>query len=409
MKDMPITDALSVANKHIAIFLPSLTAGGVGRVMLNLAKDFSRRGHKVDLVLCQRKGPYLNTVPPNVNIVELKRSGFAPSRLRVLRTHPEAFKALCFPILLARKPPKAIRYLHSLAGYLQKEQPDSLLSAKTPVNLVALWAKRLANVSTRIVLSEQTNLSMSIQESQKWRWRFVAPLIKEVYPQAEHIFAVSRGVADDLAASTGLPRETIGVISNPTVTTEVQEKSQTLLSHPWFPSTSIPVILGVGRLVPQKRFTTLLKAFALVRKNGPVRLIILGEGRERPILESLASQLGVEHDVSFPGFEPNPYAFMTRVSVFVLSSAWEGLPTVLIEALACGCPVVSTNCPSGPQEILDNGVFGPLVPVGDERALAKAILHTLEHPPDAERLRLRAADFDIQTIAEHYLQALLPT
>jgi glycosyltransferase involved in cell wall biosynthesis len=140
----------------------------------------------------------------------------------------------------------------------------------------------------------------------------------------------------------------------------------------------------------------------------PARLIILGEGRERAKLEALASELGIAEDVSFPGFESNPYAYMSRASVFVLSSAWEGLPNALIEALACGCPVVNTNCPSGPQEILDHGAFGSLVPVRDDKALAEAILQTLEHPQDADRLRARAAEFDINTITKHYLHALFP-
>jgi glycosyltransferase involved in cell wall biosynthesis len=249
---------------------------------------------------------------------------------------------------------------------------------------------------------------MSTQQSPKWRWRFMAPLIGKVYPRAERIVTVSGGVADDLATCTGLPRATIGTIYNPILTTEIAEKAQVPISHTWLPPTTLPVILGVGRLVPQKDFPTLLKAFAHVHMKYPSRLIILGEGRERAKLEALVSELGIAEDVSFPGFESNPYAFMARASVFVLSSAWEGLPNALIEALACGCPVVSTNCPSGPQEILDNGAFGPLVPVGDDWALAEAILHTLEHPPNPERLRSRAAEFDIQTIAEKYLQALLP-
>jgi len=376
--------------------------------MLYLAEAFAGQGHKVDLVLCQLKGPYANKIPPGVNVIELRRTGIGLSRIKVFLANPEAVKSLCLPILLALKPPKTIRYLHSLAIYLRREQPDALLSAKTPANLVALWAKRLAKVGTRIVVSERTSLSMIVKYSQKWRWRFVPPLIGKVYPQAERIVTVSSGVADDLAASTGLPRATIGTIYNPTLTTEIAEKAQTPISHTWLPPTTLPVILGVGRLVPSKDFPTLLKAFAYIHKKHPARLLILGEGRERKKLEALASELGIEEDVSFPGFEPNPYAFMSRASVFVLSSAWEGLPNALIEALACGCPVVSTNCPSGPQEILANGAFGPLVPVGDDRALAEAILHTLEHPPNAERLRSRAAEFDIQTIAEQYLQALLP-
>ncbi len=377
-------------------------------MMLHLAKAFAEQGHKVDLVLCQHKGPHANKIPVGVNVIELKRRSFAVSRLRVLRTHPQAFMSLCFPILLTRKPPKAIRYIHSLAAYLHKERPDSLLSAKTHTNLVAIWAKRLANVQTRMVLSERSNLSMNITQSQKWRWNFVAPLIKEVYSQAERIVTVSRGVADDLVASTGLSRELIEVIYNPIFTTEIQEKSQAPISHPWLSSTNVPVILSVGRLVPQKNLTTLIRAFALVRKKRPVHLLILGEGRERSTLETLVSQLGVGPDVSFGGFEPNPYAFMSRASVFVLSSICEGLPNVLIEALACGCPVVSTNCPSGPQEILDNGAFGPLVPVREHVALAESILEILEHPPNADRLRSRAAEFDLHRIAEQYLQALLP-
>jgi glycosyltransferase involved in cell wall biosynthesis len=376
--------------------------------MLHLAKAFAGQGHKVDLVLCQLKGPYANKIPPGINVIELKRSGIAFSRTRVFLANPEAIRSLFLPILLALKPPKTIRYLHSLATYLRREKPDALLSAKTPGNLAAIWAKRLAKVRTRIVVSERTNLSTVTQKSPKWRWRYVAPLIGKVYPQAERIVTVSRGVADDLAACTGLSRATIGTIYNPTLTTEIAEKAQTPISHTWLPPTTIPVILGVGRLVPQKDFPTLLKAFAHVHRKHPARLLILGKGRERAKLEALASELGIAKEVSLPGFEPNPYAFMAQASVFVLSSAWEGLPNALIEALACGCPVVSTNCPSGPEEILGNGAFGPLVPVGDDRALAEAILHTLEHPPNAERLRSRAAEFDIHKITEQYLQALLP-
>ena len=407
-KETLIKNSSPALQKHLAIFLPWLAGGGVARVMLHLAEGFVGQGHKVDLVLCQRKGPYANRIPPGVNVIELKRTGIILSRIRVLLASPEAIRSLCLPILLAIKPPKTIRYLQGLATYLRREQPDALLSAKTPANLVAIWAKRLAKVQTRIVVSERTNLSMGTRQSPKWRWRFVAPLIGKVYPRAERIVTVSRGVADDLATSTGLPRATIGTIYNPTLTTEIAQKAQTPPSHIWLPPTTLPVILGVGRLVPQKDFPTLLRAFAHIHMKYPARLIILGEGRERAKLEAMASELGIAEDVSFPGFEPNPYAFMARASVFVLSSAWEGLPNALIEALACGCPVVSTNCPSGPQEILGNGAFGPLVPVGDDRALADAILHTMEHPPNAERLQARAAEFDIHTITEQYLQALLP-
>jgi glycosyltransferase involved in cell wall biosynthesis len=376
--------------------------------MLHLAEAFVGQGHKVDLLLCQIKGPYANRIPPGVNVIELKPTIMGLSRIRVFLANPEAIKSLFLPILLALKPPKTIPYLHSLATYLRREQPDALLSAKTPSNLVAIWAKRLAKIGTRIVVSERTNLSMMIQQSTKWRWRFALPLIRKFYPKADLIVAVSNGVADDFSSCTGLSREGIITIYNPTLTNHIKAQSILPVSHPWFGTDKIPVILGVGRLAPSKDFPTLLKAFAHIHRKHPARLLILGEGRKRAQLEALASELGIVEDVSFPGFEPNPYAFMARASVFVLSSAWEGLPNALIEALACGCPVVSTNCPSGPQEILGNGEFGPLVPVGDDRALAEAILHTMEHPPNAERLQARAAEFDIHTITEQYLQALFP-
>ena len=404
-----INNSHSIQKKHLAIFIPSLAGGGVARVMLHLAEAFAGQGHKVDLVLCQQKGPHANKIPTGINVIELKHTSLILSRLKVLLAHPEAIKSLCLPIFFAGKPPKTIRYLHSLATYLRREQPDALLSAKTPANLVAIWAKQLAQVQTRIIVSERTHLSMSIKQSRKWRWRFVAPLIRKVYPQADRILSVSRGVADDLATSTGLPRTIISTIYNPSLTTKITEKAQATVPHTWLPPNTLPVIIGVGRLVPQKDFQTLLKAFAHVQKTRQARLIILGEGRERAKLEALAFEFGMTNDVSLPGFEPNPYAFMAQASVFVLSSAWEGLPNVLIEALACGCPIVSTDCPSGPDEILANGDFGALVPVGDDRAMADAILSTLEHPPKRERLRSRAAEFDINAIAEQYLQALLPT
>ena len=179
------------------------------------------------------------------------------------------------------------------------------------------------------------------------------------------------------------------------------------MDHPWFAPGSPPVVLGIGRLTTQKDFPTLLKAFAQVRAVRKARLMILGEGRDRQALEVLARELGVASDVDLPGFVLNPFPYMVRASLLVLSSAWEGLPGVLIEAMACGCPVVSTDCPSGPSEILDGGAYGPLVPVGDDGALAKAILSVLEMPPDPERLRARAALFSVERATDQYLQVLL--
>ncbi len=407
-KETPIKNSSPAVQKHLAIFIPSLAGGGVARVMLHLAEAFATSGHKVDLLLCKTTGDFLDTVHPTINVVALKATPNWVSRLRVLLANPNLAPTLLLPILLPAKPPKTIRYLANLTNYLSREKPDTLLSAKTHANLVAIWARKIADVRTRIVVSERSTMSTVIQNSRKWRWRFALPLIQKVYPQADLVVAVSNGVADDVSSCSGLSREQITAIYNPMPTDHIKAQSILPVCHPWFNTEKIPIILGVGRLVPAKDFPTLLKAFAHIRATRPARLVILGEGRERQTLENLAIKLGIASDFSLPGFEANPYTYMSRATVFVLSSLLEGLPNALIEALACGCPVVSTNCLSGPQEILANGAFGALVPVGDDRALAEAILHTLEHPPNSERLRSRAAEFDIHTIAEQYLQALLP-
>ena len=158
--------------------------------------------------------------------------------------------------------------------------------------------------------------------------------------------------------------------------------------------------------MPQKDFSTLIRAFSRVRQNQPAHLVIIGEGRQRSELETLAQSLGIEKDVWMPGLSDNPYAFMSKASMLVLSSIYEGLPNVLIEALACGCPIVSTDCPSGPSEILLKGKYGTLVPMGDIPALAQAIHHTLDHPPNRNDLLVRAADFDIEKISRQYLGVL---
>jgi len=229
---------------------------------------------------------------------------------------------------------------------------------------------------------------------------------RHFYPWADAIIAVSRGIAEDLASLTGLPQERIIAIDNPILSETILTKLGEPLDHPWFAANSPPVILGAGRLVKQKDFPTLLKAFAQVRATRPARLMILGKGRKRTQLEALAWELGVAEDVAFPGFVPNPFPYMARAAVFVLSSAWEGLPGALVEALACGCPVVSTDCPSGPGEVLEQGKYGPLVPVKDAAALARAILSVLDAPPDRAQLRARSSVFSVERVADRYLEVL---
>lgn len=359
---------------RVALFLPSLHGGGAERVMLTLAKGFAERGLSVDLVLARAEGPYLAEVPSSVHLVDLKA-------------------------------PRVLLALPSLVSYLRRERPRALISALDHANVLALWARALARVPVRVVVSVHNTLSLATSHAQNLRARWIPLCIRLFYPWADAVVAVSQGVAEDLIRLTGLPREKIEIIYNPVVTPELLAKAQEPLDHPWFAPGEPPVILGVGRLTEQKDFPTLIRAFALVRAQRPVRLMILGEGKDRPKLEALVRELGLQDDVALPGFVPNPFAYMVRAAVFVLSSRWEGLPTVLIEALACGTPVVSTDCPSGPREILEDGKWGRLVPVGDVDALADAIRMTLD-APDCLDAKARVGEFDAEKVVDDYLKVL---
>lgn len=365
---------MSVFQKRQAFFLPDMVGGGAQRVMLNLARGIAAHGYTVDLVLAQAEGPYLTEVPESMRVMDLKAS-------RVLSSLP------------------------ALVRYLRRERPEAMLSAMNYVNIIALWARRLAGVPTRLVVSEHNTLSRSVQYASDQRGRLMPQLIRRFYPWADGIVAVSKGVADNLAQVTGLSRERIQVIYNPVVTPELQAKAQTPLEHPWFKPGEPPVLLAVGSLTAQKDFPTLIQAFAQVRRACPIRLLILGEGEDRPVLEALVSQLGLEQDIRLPGFVENPYTYMARAFLFVLSSRWEGLPTVLIEALFCGTPVISTDCLSGPREILADGQYGQLVPVGDVTALTRAIETSLEgerpRPP-----RESWHPFEIEAAVSKYINIL---
>lgn len=361
--------------KRVAIFMPSLFGGGGQRSMVNLAHGMADSGYAVDLVLAQVEGPFLEEVREPVRIVDLKAS-------------------------------RALTSLPALIRYLRTERPEALLSVFGYVNIIASWAWRLAGVPTKLLLNEQNTVSQESGNASRWRGRLVPWLIKRFYPWANGIIVVSHGVRDDMAELTKIPKERITVIYNPSVVrNEVLKKAQAPLDHPWFKDGQPPVLVAVGRLQMQKDFPTLLHAFARVRKHRPVRLLILGEGKEREPLEQLIKELGLQDDVNLPGFVMNPYAYMARASLFVLSSRWEGLPTVLIEALCCGTPVVSTDCPSGPREILKDGQYGQLVPVGDIDALAKAIETTLDSkvsgpPPESWQ------PYDLDTVVNQYAKLL---
>lgn len=389
--------------KRVALFFaPSPVGGGVARVMITLASAFAERGYQVDLLVSRMQGPYLQHLPAAMTLIPLTRTFRGIGQIPQLVAGYSEARALPSALALVG----AARYLPALVQYLQQQQPDVLLAAKTSPNLAALWARRLAGVPTRVVVSEHTNFSQEIlQHTRKWQWhwRFMSTVVHNLYPWADAIVAVSNGVADDLSVTSDLPRERVTTIYNPVVTPALQDLAHAPLDHPWFAPKSPPVIVAAGRLASQKDFPTLLKAIARVLKVRDVRLIVLGEGKGRAALQSLAQQLGITAHLDLPGFVDNPFAYMARAALFVLSSAFEGLANVLIEAMACGCPVVSTDCPSGPREILADGAYGPLVPVGDDATLAQAILTTLDTVPNRDKLRTRAAEFSVERAVDRYV------
>jgi glycosyltransferase involved in cell wall biosynthesis len=333
--------------RRLSIFTANMDGGGAERAMMKLAGGIAARGFDVDLVLSRAEGPYLAEVPSDVRVVDLGAG-------RVLASLPR------------------------LVRYLRRERPAAMLTSLNYVNVVGIWARWAARVKTRLVVNEQNTFSLETRHSSRLRHRLLPGLTKIFYPWADEIVAVSRGAADDLARTAGLTPERITVVHNPIVTPELRAMASAPVDHPWFGPGQAPVVIAVGRLAPQKDFSMLLRAFAQVRRERDAHLLILGEGSERANLEAMIADLDLERDVLLPGWVSNPYPFMVAAQAFVLSSRWEGLPSVLIEALYCGVPVIATDCPSGPTEILDGGRHGSLVPVGDVDALSREIVSALD-------------------------------
>lgn len=378
--------------------------GGAERAFAMLARAFAERGHRVDLLLSLARGPMLDQIPSSVRVIELGGHDARRGLPALLRLPREAW-SLASPIL-GRGKPRVIGSLPALVRYLRGERPDAMLSTVTYEPLVALWANRLARSATRQVLSVQNTMSQEVAHGATREHRLLPDLIRRWYPEADALACVSEGVAEDLVRLTGLPRERLDVVVNPVDVAAISALAEEPVDHPWFQPGQPPVLTNVGRLTPQKDHATLLRAFARVRLARPARLWIMGEGRERDALESLARELGVAADVELPGFVRNPWQYTARAGAFVLSSRWEGLPLSLLEALACATPVVATDCPSGTSEVIGDDAYGRLVPVGDEAALADAILASLAVEPDGELLRKRALEFSIERVADRYLDLM---
>lgn len=340
--------------KKITILLPFFLDGGVERVMLNLSNGFIENGFSVDFVfISNSKGPLVKEISKECRIFELNKKGTISALLPFLR-------------------------------YIKKEKPDVILAALTPANLLSIFAKIICfkkiKVFIEIQIAVRTHISTSFLKS-KFR-----PFIYKIFFRfADKVVAASKGIEEDLKYF-GVKSSKIVVIYNPVSSTYTDKMGNEKNEHPWFSNKEIPVILAVGRLHKQKDFPVLLEAFSKVLVKKEARLIILGEGEERKNLEEIIIKLNIKEKVDLFGFTNNPYSFMKNAPLFVLSSGWEGFGNVVAEALSFGTPVVSTNCPWGPSEILENGKYGRLVPVGDSGALANAIIESLinKHSPELE-------------------------
>lgn len=359
----------------IAFFIPDFHGGGAEHMVINMANEFTRRGYAVDLLALHTNGHYKNIISAEVRVVSLNKT-------------------------------RALTAIPALARYMRKEKPDIFLSAMPHLNIVTLLSRVLAfQKKTATVITERNFFSISLKNGNVIKNKVMIALVRCLYPLADKIVGISEGVAKDIAGYIPGSEKKVIWIHNPVITDETMALLDEAISDPWLDRDDSPVLITSGRLVPQKDQKTLLEAFALLRRNKAARLIILGDGPLRAELQSQALALGIGNDIYFPGFVENPIAYMKKSSLFVMSSAWEGFCNVIVEALLCGLPVVSTDCPSGPAEILDHGAYGLLTPVGNAAALARAMEFSLNQKHDPEKQKRRAMDFTAQKICDRYEEA----
>ncbi|RFA30115.1 glycosyl transferase [Alkalilimnicola ehrlichii] len=369
---------MDTARPKIAILISFSGDGGVEKMICSLARGFLEAGVAVDMLLIKAKGSHVDAIPPGARVIRLNAA-------------------------------TSLASLPSIIRYFRKERPTALLAAKDRAGRVALLAKRIARTDTPVAIRLGMDLSGSMVGKSRLQKILRYWPIRKLYPRAEAIIAVSQGVAEDIKTVAHLPSERVHVLPNPTITPEMLALAKESVEDNWFNNANHHKLLAVGRLTRQKGFDTLLEAFALVRSTKPCRLLILGEGPARPQLEKQINDLNLTDSVRLGGFSKNPYAYMARADLFVLASRFEGSPNVLKEALALGTPCVATDCPSGPREILQNGHFGPLVPINDPQALATAIQDCLSNPIDRSILPTAVSDYTMKASSDAYLNLLLPS
>lgn len=352
----------------ISLFITNLTIGGAERVAVNLSKGLTKFGYDVEIVLVNNEGEFLSEIPESVNLVELDAD-----RLR----------SAVIPLY---------RYIHT-------KNPDVIISFMTGPNIIAILSNILSMKKSRVIATEHNTQTMKSGLSMKMDMY----LGRGLYKLSDGIIGVSVGVAENVSNWANIPKKEIEVIHNPVIEKNLLEREFSTPPHEWYNEKDIPTIVSAGRHVEQKNFQTLIRAFDKVLSEREARLVLIGEGEKTEEYEDLVKDLGIQDHVCMPGFVDNLYEYLFYSDVFVLSSAWEGLSMVLIEAMACRTPVVSTDCPYGPAEVLRNGIYGSLVPVDSYEELGNEILETLENPSKEEQLTNRASDFSIEAITQEYV------
>ncbi len=398
---------------HVGFVLPSLNGGGVQRVILNLAQSLIERGSRADLVIPCFAGDYLAAIPRGMRLYRGRLPYTDRTFLRAVRRAGVEVEAMTVnPIGVARSwlalsrkrlgvRVRRRRYLyasvHILCRYLREGRPHVLVSALPGTDAAAICAAELTERAVPVVVTVHSNVDAAYLPE----WLSAS---RTLYPLADAVVAVSRGVGESVRRSLRVDAERVHAIYNGVPTDRIRRLAQEKVTHPWFADGEPPVILSAGREAPAKDHPTLVEAFGLARREANARLVILGRHSApyRARLKSLAREHRVEQDLGFVAFDENPYRYMRRAALFALSSRWEGLSMVILEALACGAPVVSTDAPYGPREIL--GGWGNLPPVGDAPALARGLVAALRgERPTEEALRARAADFSLEKAADAYI------
>ncbi len=357
----------------IAVFMPSFGSGGAERMTINLCRGLSEANKKVDLVVRSGDIPFKQMLNRHIRIVRLKGN---------------------------KK-----NIVSQLINYLRENTPKVLLSTKGG-DREAIEAKYKGNMDVKVVLRHGTTFSKRDKDRFFLKRIILRYKLKRTLPKADLIIAVSNGVAEDIIRLTNIQEKKVKILPNPTIVPEIFELAKQEVDHPWFREKKYPIILGAGGFRRAKDFPTLIKAFGIVRSHLQARLVILGDGRQRTKVEDLIKGLGLSNEVWLPGFRENPYSFMRSADLFVLSSIWEGSPNVLIESMALGTPVVSTDCPSGPREILANGKYGKLVPMQCPKEMATAILHSLRTPMRREIIQQGVKRFELKNSIQAYIEAL---